>query len=106
MSDENYKDEAIVQKNITLFFEFQQYVLEHPEIIEDVPDDAEIVLLPKDDLELYRANLEAARRPSQNDDVPNRPVVYIEIDGLAPIRSRIINPRVRAIPPARESVTA
>jgi hypothetical protein len=100
------EDEAIVQKNITLFFEFQQYVLEHPEIIEDVADDAEIVLLPKDDLELYRANLEAARRPRQNDDVPNRPVVYIEIDGLAPIRSRIINPRVRTIPPAWESVTA
>ena len=106
MSNENHKDEALVQKNLTLFFEFQQYVLEHPEIVDDVPDGAEIVLLPKDDPELYRANLKAARKPRPNDDVPDRPVVYIEIDGLAPIRSRIINPRVRTKPPTRESVAA
>jgi len=104
MSDENHRDEAVVQKNLTLFFEFQQYVLEHPEILDDVPDDAQIVLLPKDDPELYRTNLEAARESRENDDVSDRPIVYIEIDGLAPPRSRVINPRVRNRPPTSEPV--
>jgi len=55
-----YNRETIVEKNITLSFEFERYILEHPDVLEQIPQGAEIVLLPKDDPELYRINLEAA----------------------------------------------
>jgi hypothetical protein len=87
-----YSRETIAEKNITLSFEFERYVLEHPEVLEQIPQGAEVVLLPKDDPELYRINIEAAQRPpgEKND----RPIVYVEIEALAPPRSRLINPRL------------
>ena len=59
-----YNWETVVEKNITLSFEFEQYILEHPEVLERIPQGAEIVLLPQDDPELYSINLEAADRKS------------------------------------------
>lgn len=91
-----YNQEAIVEKNITLSFEFGRYVLEHPEVLEQIPQGAEIVLLPRDDPELYRINLEAARRAQRERDA--HPVVYVEIEALAPPRSRLVNPRLTAQP--------
>ncbi len=55
-----YNREAIIEKNITLSFEF-----EHPEVLGQLPDGAEVVLLPKDDPELYRINLAAAQKARQ-----------------------------------------
>ena len=57
-----YSREAIVEKNITLSFEFDRYVVEHPEVLDQIPDGAAVIFLPKDDPELYRVNLETARR--------------------------------------------
>ena len=48
-----YNREAIVEKNITLSFEFERYVTEHPEILGQIPEGAAVVFLPKDDPELY-----------------------------------------------------
>lgn len=87
-----YNQETIAEKNITLSFEFERYILEHPEVLEQIPQGAEIVLLPKDDPELYRSNLEAARRAQSEDDA--HLVTYVEIEALAPPRSRLINPRL------------
>lgn len=92
-----YTRETITEKNITLSFEFERYLLEHPEALEQIPTGAEIVLLPKDDPELYRVNLEAAQR-AQDDGGNAHPVVYVEIDALTPPRSRLVNPRVTAQP--------
>jgi hypothetical protein len=55
-----YNRETIIEKNATLSFEFERYMLEHPAMPEQIPDGAEVVLLPKDDPELYRLNLKAA----------------------------------------------
>jgi len=78
----------IVAKNLTLSFEFSRYLLEHPEFGEQLPEQAQVVLLPKDDPELYRINLELAF-PQRELDYP---VVFIEIEALAPARSRLIAP--------------
>ena len=91
-----YNRETITEKNITLSFEFERYVLEHPELLEQVPQGAEVVLLPRDDPELYRINLQAARRAQGEGDVP--PVIYVEIEALAPSRSRLVNPRLTSQP--------
>ncbi|MFQ5615964.1 MAG: DUF5647 family protein [Anaerolineales bacterium] len=88
-----YSKETIVEKNITLSFEFERFILENPAVLEQIPDGAEVVLLPKDDLELYRINLQASRKR-----VSETPIVYIEIEALAPPRSRLINPRMTRHP--------
>jgi hypothetical protein len=87
-----YNQETIVEKNITLSFEFERYILEHPEMLEQIPDGAQVVLLPQDDPELYRINLDAAKKTDWEDETA--PIVYVEIEALAPPRSRLINPRL------------
>lgn len=91
-----YSRDAIIEKNITLSFEFEQYVHEHPDVLEQLPDGAEVVLLPKDDPELYRINLAAVQKARQAGS--GTPVVYVEIEALAPPRSRLINPRLTMQP--------
>lgn len=91
-----YNQETIIEKNQTLSFEFERYLLEHPEVLDRIPNGAEIVLLPKDDPELYSINLEAAQKASRRDDTP--PVVYVEIEALAPPRSRLVNPYLTSRP--------
>lgn len=65
-----YNRETIIEKNQTLSFEFERYLLEHPETLEQIPSGAEIVLLPKDDPELYRINLISAQKARRQDDAP------------------------------------
>ena len=85
--------DGIFEKNLTLSTEFSLYLLEHPEFADTLPDKAHIVLLPKDDLKLCKANLKAASLYSQRDG-EDRPLVYVEIERLTPVRSRLVNPRV------------
>ena len=94
-----YDEETVVEKNITLSFEFERYVLEHPEILKRIPDGARVVLLPHDDPELYRINLEAAQKTSQASEA--EPVVYVKIEALAAPRSRLVNPRLTRQPSLR-----
>lgn len=91
-----YNQETIVEKNITLSFEFERYILEHPNVLERIPQGAEIVLLPRDDPELYHINLETAQRAQQERDGQHK--VYVEIQALAPPRSRLVSPRLTARP--------
>ena len=94
----SYDQETVREKNITLSFEFERYILEHPEVLEQIPDGAEIVLLPKDDLELYRINLDAAQKAHQAGEAIS--VVFVEIEAVAPPRSRLVNPHVTTRPSA------
>lgn len=91
-----YNHETIVEKNITLSFEFEQYLLEHPDILKQMPDGAEVVVLPKYDTELYRINLKAAKKAQRTGD--NVPIIYVEIEALSPPRSRLVNPRLTVQP--------
>jgi len=95
-----YSDETIVEKNMTLSFEFERYIFENPTILENIPDGAEVVLLPKDDPELYRTNLRASQKRGSE-----TPIVYIEIEALAPPRSRLINPRMTRTPSAARPIS-
>lgn len=87
----SYDQDTIIEKNITLSFEFTRYLQEHPGLLAQIPQDAEVILLPKDDPELYRVNLETARK-AQEAGAQN--VIYVEIEAVAPPRSRLINPRL------------
>ena len=91
-----YNQETIIEKNQTLSFEFERYILDHPETLDQIPSGAEIVLLPKYDPELYQINLRIVQEAQHQDD--HSPVVYVEIEALAPSRSRLINPYMTSHP--------
>jgi len=91
-----YNRATIVEKNITLSFEFERYVVEHPEILEQIPDGAAVIFLPKDDPELYRINLETARKAQAEGKAAS--IVFLEVEALAPSRSRLVNPHLTLRP--------
>lgn len=70
--------EELFAKNQKLSTEFDLYITEHPEIEDQIPDNALIVLLPEYDKELARKNSELALRHRE----PGQPVVYVRIDRL------------------------
>jgi hypothetical protein len=77
-------------KNVKLSTEFDLYILEHPEVAEQIPDNALIVILPKEDPEMCEKNLELAKARRE----PGQAVVHVWVEKVAPPRSRIVNPRV------------
>ncbi len=77
-------------KNVKLSTEFDLYILEHPEVAEQIPDNALIVLLPKEDPEMCEKNLELAKARRE----PGQALVHVWVEKVAPPRSRIVNPRV------------
>ncbi len=90
----SYDQEMIIQKNITLSFEFERYLQEHPVLLMQMPNGAEVILLPKDDPDLYRINLETAQEAQETGQC----VVCVEIEAVAPPRSRLVNPRLTTRP--------
>ena len=86
-------EEEIFSKNLILTTEFDRYVLEHPEFTEKIPKNAQIVLLPEDDLELRQKNIEIAEAQRE----PGQPVVYVEIEKVAPQISRLVNPVLKVV---------
>lgn len=93
-------NEEIMEKNLTLSFEFSLYVAQHPEFASRIPPNSRVVLLPGDDPELARVNRETAEKAHRLDDESNRPVIYIEFARLLPARSRLTRPRLRRSPRA------
>jgi hypothetical protein len=53
------KDLAI-KLNLDLLNEFMKYAFEKPEILEGIPPDAELIILPVDDPKLYEYNNKTA----------------------------------------------
>jgi hypothetical protein len=90
--------QVIFIRNVTLSTEFNKYLSEHPEFAEQIPDEAVVILLPADDPELCQENLKLAEQNKTIDDVPDRPVVHVKIERLAPPPpSRLVNPTVELI---------
>jgi len=81
-------DEEIFEKNLILSTEFDRYILEHPEFAKKIPVNAQVVLLPEDDAELRKKNVEIAKAQRE----PGQAVIYVQIEKVAPQMSRLINP--------------
>ena len=43
------KKETIVKKNLDLLDEFMKYAFDHPDILDDIPKDRSVVILPDRD---------------------------------------------------------
>ena len=83
-------EQELFEKNLVLTTEFDRYLLEHPEVAERIPLNAQIVLLPDDDPELSQKNREVAAAQREQ----GQPVVYVRIQQLAPVISRLVNPQI------------
>ncbi len=46
----------VVKMNLDLLNEFMKYAFDHPDVLDDIPADAELVILPTDDPVLYNEN--------------------------------------------------
>ena len=54
------KKEIAVRRNLDLLDTFMKYAFDHPDILDEIPPDAELVILPKGDPELYKVNKKLA----------------------------------------------
>jgi hypothetical protein len=68
---------ALVERNIELGFDFTEFLLEHPKLLDAIPDEARVVLLPVDDPQACDQNLQLAEQAAANDERPNRPTIYV-----------------------------
>ena len=75
----------------TLSAEFSKYVLNHPQIDNQIPDNAQIVFRIKSNPEFNKWSRETSFVQKE----PNQPVIIVEIDELAPpLESRLVNPHL------------
>jgi hypothetical protein len=54
------KKEQAIKKNLDLLNEFMKFAFEKPEVLERIPADAELIILPVDNPELYEYNQKTA----------------------------------------------
>ncbi len=55
-------EKKIIEKNCDLLSDFMKYAIDRPEILDKIPRDAQLVLLPTNDPELYKENLQILER--------------------------------------------
>jgi len=70
--------EELFRKNQQLSTEFELYLLEHPELEDNIPDNAMIVLLPEYDKELSESNIKLAEANKEE----GQPIVYVRVKKL------------------------
>lgn len=84
------RKEDLFKKNHILGIEFDRYVLENQDLLEKIPNGAEIVFLPENDPELCEENIKLARIHREQ----GRSLLFIRIERLEPPRSRLVNVRI------------
>jgi hypothetical protein len=87
-----------------LMMEFTRYLIQHPEFTELIPNGAQVVLLDRQDSAYSQQAMAYTQNARATDDVTDRPVVYIEIGELAPVRSHLQKVRVLKLAPAYAGV--
>ena len=87
------RSEDVFKKNHLLGIEFDRYLLEHPEVLEQIPENAEIYFLPEDDPDLSQENL----RIAEAQKTEGRKVILVKIGRLSPPRSRLQNARLESM---------
>lgn len=85
-------------KHGDLFVEFTRFIAMHPKFGEQIPDGAEVILLDSRDKGYTRFMLKHAPKKDAN-------VVFVDVGELAPIRSRVKNPKIISREVARKVTT-
>jgi hypothetical protein len=85
--------EDLFRKNHLLGVEFDRYLLEHPDVLEQIPDEAEVYFLPEEDPDLSEENL----RIAETQKTEHRQVVLVRIGKVSAPRSRLQDVRLESI---------
>ncbi len=75
------QNDEMVKRNVELQAAFMSYILSRPEILDRLPEEYRLVILPDDDPELSRRNLELLKE--QGD--PDKPIVIVRMRSRGPI---------------------
>lgn len=87
-------EKEFFDKSVTLSFEFSRYLIAHPEVEEQIPKGALVVLILEDDPDFNKWAMELAQSKKE----ANQPVVIVRIQRLLPpTESRLVNPRVELV---------
>jgi hypothetical protein len=86
------RKEDLFKKNHILGVEFDRYLLENPELLDQIPENAEVYFLPEEDPELSQENLKAV----QARKAKGGKVVLVRIGKLSPPRSRLQDVRLES----------
>ncbi len=78
--------------NSVLGYEFDRYVMEHPDFAEKIPLGATVVLQVEGDDDFNKWARSIAERNRAKDKGENRPILYVRTKGLRPPKSRLIRP--------------
>lgn len=84
-------DKQLQERHALLIQEFNQYLFDHPEFLEQIPQGAVIALQLKGDEEYNRWSRRVARKTHEK----GQPLAFVEIQQLAPARSRLVSPQLR-----------
>ena len=88
--------EQFAEKQMELAAEFAQYVVDHPEVDEILPQQSYIYFEVAGEDEFNRYSHELAERHREQEGVP---IVFVRIKGLAPPQgSRLIDPVIGPAP--------
>lgn len=80
----------VVERNITLTGNFMRYLIDQPRIFESLPEKFELVILPEDDPELRRYNLELLDTYGSED----RPIVFVRVKSSKKTDVKSMHPQV------------
>ena len=78
-------DRKLVERNLDLIFEFEKYVLEHPEITEKIPRDAVVFMKVAGDQKFNRWSERQAKKQVK----PGASLISITVKKMGPVHSRI-----------------
>jgi len=73
--------EEMVKRNLDLHSEFLRYTFENPEILDEIPKGATLVILPEDDEELYNENMKIVEDKKEK----GLPVIVIKMKTPKPV---------------------
>jgi hypothetical protein len=55
-------EKKIIERNCDLLNDFMRYALDRPDVLDKIPRDAQLILLPTNDPDLYKENLKTLHR--------------------------------------------
>jgi uncharacterized protein DUF5647 len=78
-------EENLIERNLDLIFEFEKYVLEHPEISEKIPRDAVVFMKVTGHQKFNPWSERQAKKQAKN----GAPLVSVTVTKMGPVHSRI-----------------
>ena len=78
-------EKKMIEKNLDLLFEFEKYVLEHPEITEKIPRDAIVFMKLVGNRKFNQWSARWAKRQAKK----GQPLISVTVKKLSPVHSRI-----------------